>query len=260
MQFTSAEIGAWVGQFMWPLIRISGLFIAMPVITTRGVPMQLRMVLAVVITMGVMSAIPSVPLIDPLTGEGIILITQQFIIGVSLGFTLRIVFAALITAGHVTALGMGLGFASMVDPSNGVQIPVLSMFYSIMGTLLFLAFDGHLVTIQVLAESFHILPIGQGGLAMEGVWDLISWTSWIFAGAVMIALPAVTAILIVNISFGVMTRASPQLNIFAVGFPLIMVLGFLMMFLTLPSIVPRFSDLTLGALELMRHLLKVSAA
>ena len=259
MQFTSAEVGSWIAQFMWPFLRVTGVFIAMPVMTTRGVPMQLRLILAVAITLGIVAAIPPVPVIDPLTGQGMLILLQQFIIGVTMGFTLRIVFSALITAGHVTALGMGLGFASMVDPSNGVQIPVLSMFYSIMGTLLFLAFDGHLVTIQVLAESFHIFPVGQGGVAMEGVWDLVLWASWIFAGAVMIALPAVTAILIVNISFGVMTRASPQLNIFAVGFPLIMVLGFLMMYLTLPSIVPRFSELTLGALELMRHILRVSA-
>ena len=156
---------------MWPLVRVSGLFVAMPVITTRGVPMQLRLILAVVITLLVSVSIPPIPPIDPLSGEGLLIIVQQFIIGVAMGFCLRIVFSALITAGHVTALGMGLGFASMVDPSNGVQVPVLSMFYSIMGTLLFLALDGHLVTIQVLAESFHIFPIGQGGLAMEGVWS-----------------------------------------------------------------------------------------
>lgn len=259
MEFSSAEITTWVAAFMWPLVRVTGLFVAMPVITTRGVPMQLRLILAVVITLLVAASIPPVPAVDPLTGQGLLIIVQQFIIGAAMGFSLRIVFSALISAGHVTALGMGLGFASMVDPSNGVQVPVLSMFYSIMGTLLFLALDGHLVTIQVLAESFHIFPIGQGGLAMEGVWDLVMWGSWIFAGAVLIALPAVTAILIVNIAFGVMTRAAPQLNIFAVGFPLIMVLGFFMMFLTLPSVLPRFSELTLGALELMRHLLAVSS-
>lgn len=259
MEFSSTEITNLVSSFMWPLVRVTGLFVAMPVITTRGVPMQLRLILAVVITLLVATTIPPVPSVDPLTGAGILIIVQQFIIGAAMGFALRIVFAALISAGHVTALGMGLGFASMVDPSNGVQVPVVSMFYSIMGTLLFLALDGHLVTIQVLAESFHIFPIGQGGLAMEGVWDLILWAGWIFAGAVLISLPAVTAILIVNIAFGVMTRAAPQLNIFAVGFPLIMVLGFLMMFLTLPSVLPRFSELTLGALELMRHLVRVSA-
>ncbi len=259
MDFTSSQIGGIVASFLWPFIRVTGLLVAMPVFTTRGVPMQLRLILTVVITLVVAASIPPIPAIDPLTGEGMIIVIQQFIIGTAMGFSLRIAFSALISAGHVISMGMGLGFASMVDPSNGVQVPVLSMFYSIMGTLLFLAFDGHLVTIQVLAESFHIFPIGQGGLSLEALWDLVLWGSWIFAGAVLIALPAVTAILIVNISFGVMTRASPQLNIFAVGFPLIMVLGFLMMFLTLPSIVPRFSDLTMGALDLMRHMLRVSA-
>ncbi len=227
---------------------------SIPVFTTRGVPMQARLIFAVALTVLIAPGIPPVPSIDPLTGQGLLIVVNQLLIGVAMGFSLRIVFAALITAGQITALGMGLGFASMVDPSNGVQVPVVSMFYSLMGILLFLALDGHLVTIQVLAESFHALPINGEGMAVSGFWDLVVWGSWIFSGAVMIALPVITAILVVNIAFGVMTRAAPQLNIFAVGFPVIMTLGFGLMLVTLPSIDTQFTQLTESALDLMRQL------
>ncbi|TPW16727.1 MAG: flagellar biosynthetic protein FliR, partial [Halothiobacillaceae bacterium] len=231
MQFTDAQIGAWIGAFMWPLLRVSGMVMTMPVFTARGMPMQLRLIFAVVLTLLLAPIIDTIPHIDPLSAEGMFTAIQQLVIGAAMGFALRLAFAALIGAGHLIALGMGLGFASMVDPTNGVQVPVVSMFYSIMGTLLFLTLDGHIVAIEVLAESFRTLPIGTQGISMDGVWSLILWGSWIFAGAVLISLPAITAILAINIAFGVMTRAAPQLNIFAVGFPIIMMVGFVMMLL-----------------------------
>lgn len=256
MIFSMADIGALLGGFLWPLIRVSAFLIAAPVVTTRGVPAQARLVLAVAITVAILPAVGVIPSVDPFSAEGLLIVVQQIIIGVCLGFALRLIFAAVVTAGQVTALGMGLGFASMVDPSNGVQVPVVSMFYMIMGTLLFLALDGHLVAIQVVAESFRVLPIGAEGLVIDSFWDIVSWGSWMFAGAVLIALPAITAIMAVNIGFGIMTRAAPQLNIFAVGFPIIMTIGFVLMFITLPYLLPQFEQLTDSALQLMRGLLE----
>lgn len=256
MLLSFADIGAFLGGFLWPLIRVSAFLIASPVFTTRGVPAQARLVLAAAITVCLLPVVGDIPAVDPFTGQGFLIVVQQFIVGATLGFALRLVFAAVVTAGQVIALGMGLGFASMVDPSNGLQVPVVSMFYMILGTLLFLAFDGHLVAIQVLAESFTIIPVGTEGLLIDSFWDLVMWGSWMFAGAVLIALPAITAIMVVNIGFGVMTRAAPQLNIFAVGFPIIMTVGFALMFITVPNLQPQFEQLTEGALELMRGMLQ----
>lgn len=256
MLLSLADIGAILGGFLWPLIRVSAFLIASPVFTTRGVPAQARAAMAIAVTVCMMPVIGNAPAVDPFTGEGLLIIVQQIIVGATLGFALRLVFAAVVTAGQVIALGMGLGFASMVDPSNGVQVPVVSMFYMILSTLLFLAFDGHLVAIQVLAESFTIIPVGSEGLVIDSFWDLVMWGSWMFSGAVLIALPAITAIMVVNIGFGVMTRAAPQLNIFAVGFPIIMTVGFALMFITVPNLQPQFEQLTEGALELMRGMLQ----
>lgn len=255
MHFTTAEIGAWIGNFMWPLIRVSAFTMSMPIFTARGVPMQARMIFALAITLVIIQPLPPVPLIDPVTAEGLLVAVQQLLIGAAMGFTLRLVFAAMVNAGHITALGMGLGFASMVDPSNGVQVPVISMFYNLLATLLFLALDGHLVAIQIVAESFRVLPVGPVGLSAQAFYDLVLWGSWMFSGAMLLALPATTAILMVNLAFGVMTRAAPQLNIFAVGFPVVLMGGFMVVLLTLGSVGDVFVDLTEQALSLMRALL-----
>jgi len=146
---------------------------------------------------------------------------------------------------------MGLGFASLNDPSSGVVVPTVSQFYTIFITLLFLAMNGHLVMIEVLAQSFIDLPISQTGLGSEGIWKLLSWASYVFSGAVLMALPALASLLIVNLGFGVMTRAAPQLNIFAIGFPVIMTIGFVIMMVSLPSALPLFESLLDSVYQLM---------
>jgi flagellar biosynthetic protein FliR len=147
---------------------------------------------------------------------------------------------------------MGLGFASMVDPSSGTQVPVISQFYVIILTLVFLALDGHLTFISVVAESFHTLPIGVNGLSRDGLWALLIWGGSMYAGAVQIALPAIASLLLINLTFGVVTRAAPQFNIFAIGFPVTMVAGFFIMLATLKAIMPQINLQLANAFELMR--------
>lgn len=252
MQFTTDELSALIGAYVWPFFRIAAVLAVAPVFSITSAPMQIRLLVAVALTVLIAPTVPAVPQVEPLSVPGLLTMGQQVLLGLAMGFTLRLVFSAMITAGQVTSMGMGLGFAAIVDPSNGVQVPVLSQFYNIVGILLFLAFNGHLVLFKVLAESFHSLPVGPEGIALQSLWDLVAWGSWIFAGAVLIALPAVASILVVNISFGVMTRAAPQLNIFAVGFPIMMTLGFSVVFLTLPNAVENFTHLIDQAFGLMR--------
>src|SRR5690606_77979 len=136
----------------------------------------------------------------------------------------------------------------------GVNVPVVGQYYTTIATLLFLALDGHLMLISVLSESFHSMPVAVDGLTRQSFWDLAAWASRMFAGGVLIAMPAITALLLTNIAFGVITRAAPQLNIFGVGFPLTLTLGFIIMLTTLPALVPQFGDLLGEAFELLRGL------
>jgi flagellar biosynthetic protein FliR len=168
-----------------------------------------------------------------------------------MGFTMQLVFSAMVIAAQTIAMGMGLGFATAVDPQNGTQVPVVGQYYMVLGTLMFLALNGHLLMIQILVDSFQSLPVGLKGLSSEGIWALVGWGGRMFAGALLIALTAMASMLLINLSFGVMSRAAPQLNIFGVGFPVMMGAGFIVIMFSLPGLIPQVTELMQDAFELM---------
>ncbi len=241
-------------MYLWPLFRVMALVAMAPVFGAQSVPVRIRVGFSVALTLVIAPVLPPVPVVDPLSSAGLMIVIHQVLIGLAMGFSLKLVFGAFVLAGHLIGQSMGLGFASMVDPLNGVQVPVVSQFYQVLVTLIFLALNGHLVLLEVLADSFRTLPVGPNGLAMSGVWDLVIWGGQMFSGAVLISLPAVTALLVANIAFGVMTRASPQLNIFAIGFPITLLLGIVVMLVTLPVISPQLSNLMSEVFALMQKL------
>ena len=241
-------------MYLWPLFRVMALVAMAPVFGAQSVPVRIRVGFSVALTLLIAPALPPVPVVDPLSSTGLLIVIHQVLIGLAMGFALKLVFGAFVLAGQLIGQSMGLGFASMVDPLNGVQVPVVSQFYQVLVTLIFLGFNGHLVLLEVLADSFRTLPVGPNGLAMNGVWDLVIWGGQMFSGAVLISLPAVTALLVANIAFGVMTRASPQLNIFAIGFPITLLLGIVVMLVTLPVISPQLSNLMRDVFALMQQL------
>jgi flagellar biosynthetic protein FliR len=255
MHFTGAEIAAWIGSFLWPLFRIAAMIVAMPIFGSILVPVRARLMLALAVTSVVAPVLPAAPQIDPISLEAVLIALQQIIIGVAMGFSIQLVFTAVTTGGQIIAMQMGLGFASMVDPQNGTQVPVLSQLYQLLVTLLFLGFNGHLVMFELVAESFTALPFAADGLARNGLWLLAGWGSQMFAGALWLALPAVASLLVVNIAFGVMARAAPQLNIFAIGFPVALMMGFVVILFTLPAVVPQFESLANDGFELIVRLL-----
>ena len=230
-------------QYIWPFIRVAALVSVAPIFGTRTVPARVKLIIAIALTMMIAPILPKMAYIDPLSFDGFLTAFHQFLIGIAMGFMVSLIFGALITGGQMIAQLMGLGFASMMDPQNGVSVPVVGQFYTILATLIFLVLNGHLVLVDILASSFQTLPIGEYGMNPDKIWQLMMWSKWIFVGAVVIALPAVTSLLLVNVAFGVMTRASPQLNIFAVGFPITILLGFIVMFITLPYFVPKIQQL-----------------
>lgn len=245
----AGDLLAWAEQYYWPFIRFSALFLAAPVFSGASVPVRARVMLAVMITAVIAPSIPIPPPVDIVSGEGLALAAQQVVIGLAMGFIMQMVFAAAVIAGQSIAMAMGLGFAMSVDPQNGVQVPVLSQLYVILATLLFLAMDGHLLLIQILANSFTLLPVGLSALRDNFALDVVLWASQMFLGALIVALPALTALLLINLAFGVITRAAPQLNIFAVGFPVTILAGFFFIFLTMPSAFALFSSLFDSGLE-----------
>lgn len=243
MHLTSAEITAWIGTFFWPFLRIGAMLMVVPVFSGRLMPARMRVVLALVLTWSIALNLPQAPAVEPLSGAGMMITLQQLGIGLLMGFLLQLVFAAVAFGGQVIAYSMGLGFASMVDPANGVQVPVVSQYFVIIATLTFLMLDGHLVLFYLVADSFRAMPVAVDGITRNDLWSVVQWGSQVFLGGLLMALPAVVALLLVNLTFGVVTRAAPQLNIFAVGFPITMLLGFWILWATLPNVEEHFSDL-----------------
>ena len=255
MLFTPVELNNMVGSFMWPFMRIGGALMAAPVFGTRLVPVKVRISLTLALTLMVLPILPPVSDIDIVSVTGLLVSLQQLMIGVTMGFLLQLVFNALIIAGESMAMSMGLGFASMVDPQHGVSVPVISQLFVIVATLVFLALNGHITLLRIIVESFQTLPVSQVGIPHDGFWTIVNWAGFMFAAAVQVALPVVTALMIAYLALGVMTRAAPQLNIFSVGFPITILVGFLVLMLTMPSLLPIFSYLLQNTFELMQELL-----
>lgn len=257
LTLSSEQILLWLTGIFWPFVRISAMMMAAPVFGARMMPVRIRIVLAMTISAVTVPLMPPVPAVDPISFAAAGVLLQQIIIGVSMGFIVQMVFQSLVIAGEAIASTMGLGFARMVDPANGVQVPVISQFFVVMATLLFVILNGHLLLIQLVIRSFEIIPIGETGMSLPGFRSVVSWGSQMFIGGLMIALPAVTALLIVNVSMGVITRAAPQLNIFAVGFPLMILLGFIFLTATLPSVFAQFTQMLMDSFEYISHTLSL---
>lgn len=228
-------------DYFWPFVRIGAFVMVMPVIGGSFVPKQVRLILALALTLAITPLLPAKVSVEFLSLAGLLLTFQEVFIGVAMGFALQLIFDAISLGGQVIAMSMGLGFAVFLDRERGVNIPVLGQLFLLLGMLVFLSLDGHLAIIQLLADSFQILPMATGGLGRVAVWNLLMWSGQVFEVAMKIALPAVTALLVVNLSFGVTSRAAPTLNLFAVGFPVAMLLGFVVIFLSLGSLTENVS-------------------
>jgi flagellar biosynthesis protein FliR len=257
MNFTEGQITALVASFIWPLMRISAMFVSVPLFSLRAVPARVRLILSLAITLVVMPVLPAYPMVEMFSYQGFLVTISQVMIGITSGFIVQLVFSALLFAGQGVALSMGLGFASMVDPQNGQQVPVIAQFYVMTSTLVFLSLDGHLLLIKMLVDSFTSLPIGIAGITKANIWTIIIWSTHMFAGGLLLTMPIIVSLLLVNISLGVATRAAPQLNIFSVGFPVTLMLGMLLVWLTLPDFLEQFTGILTESYDLVGQILKL---
>jgi flagellar biosynthetic protein FliR len=257
MDFTEAQLLNTMAMLTFPLMRISAMFVSMPVFSVRAVPAQVRVILTGIIAVIVIPLLPPLPQVEMMSYKGIMIGVQQVVIGITTGFILQMVFAAVIFAGQGVAYGMGLGFASMVDPLNGQQIPVISQIYMISTTLLFLSLDGHLLLIQLLVDSFTSLPIGES-LNTNDAWSIILWGGRIFSDGLLLSMPVVISLLLVNVIFGVASKSAPQLQIFSVGFPITLMLGILLIWLTLPDMLTLIPDILNDGYDLIKQLLRLT--
>jgi flagellar biosynthetic protein FliR len=249
---SAEEITAWVGSYMWVLFRVTALIVAAPIVGSRTVPMKIKLGLALALTLVIVPVVPKAPLVDPISAGALVITVNQILIGAAMGLALQFVFGMFVIGGQIIAYQMGLGFSQMVDPQSGLQVPVVSQFYIILLTLIFFALNGHLVLVEVLVDSFTSLPVATNGLTTDGMWSLVEWSAHMYSGAVQMALPAIGSILLINFTFGIVTRSAPQFNIFSIGFPVTMIMGFFIIMMTLTTILPHISKQLAAAFQLIR--------
>jgi flagellar biosynthetic protein FliR len=247
-----AQLENWLGGLLWALGRVGGLCLIAPVLGSGVIPARIRVGLVVMLTLVLAPLAPAA--VDPLSAGGVATMISQILIGASVGFVLKLVFEAVAFGGELVGQGMSLGFAEVVNPGGGGSTPVLSQFYMVLVTLLFLALNGHLRLIQLLADSFQTLPPGPVAINGEGLHAVVLFGTHLFAGAVRVALPAVTALLVVNIGFAAISRAAPSMNLFAVGFPITLCLGSIALWMGLRALPGAFDTLQDSAWSLMQQL------
>ncbi|MDQ8022547.1 MAG: flagellar biosynthetic protein FliR [Moraxellaceae bacterium] len=238
IEITSAQLDALLLTWAYPGARILGLIAAAPVFNNLAVPVRIRLVLGLAITAAVAPTLQLPVGFQPGTYLGLLVLAQQMLIGIGLGLAMRMVFTAVDVAGEVIGMQMGLSFATFYDPQNAAQTAVLSEFLGLLTSLIFLAMNGHLLMIDVLVRSFELLPVSTQPLNAEGWLALGRAGGIIFGAGLLLALPLVSALLITNIALGVLTRSAPQLNLFAIGFPITCTIGFVVLMFGLDAFAP----------------------
>jgi flagellar biosynthetic protein FliR len=248
LTLNSADLDSLLALFFFPFVRILAWLAVDPLLGNRSSPVSTRLALALVLTVAMIPSLPVAPAVALLSGDGLIVLLQQVAVGLALGLSLRIAFAAMEFAGQIMGLQMGLSFATFYDPINGAQTPVVSQVLVLATALILFAFNGHHVVIRALAQSFTDIPVGTG-LGASGFAVLVRWGGSLFVTGLHIALPVTAALLATNLTIGMMTRAAPQLNIFAVGFPLTLGTGFLVLYFTLIYLPGQIEQLWARALQ-----------
>jgi flagellar biosynthetic protein FliR len=234
ISFSSAELNAWIASFLWPLTRILGLIATAPLFGNLAIPVRVKLGLGVMLTLVIAPTVPPLPAADPMSFGGLLIMMQELVVGLSMGFAMRIAFAAVEMAGEIAGLTMGFGFATFFDPQTRARTSAIAQFLALLALMIFLALNVHLMMLATLADSFVSMPVAASPASAQGFRQLTLWGGLIFASGVQLALPIIASLLITNIALGILTRAAPQLNLFGIGFPITLGAGFIVLMLSLP--------------------------
>jgi flagellar biosynthetic protein FliR len=243
ISISEAQLVAWISPILWPFLRVLAVFSAAPVFSSRAFPLRARIGLAFLIAYAAQPSLSSQSVVSIDGPQALGAVIQQVGIGLAIGFTVRLVFGAFELAGQVTGFQMGLGFAAFFDPSTSAQSSAMGRFYANMASLLFVALNGHLMVIMAVAHSFAAFPVDQNFLQALGTMKLYDLGADLFASGFWIALPVIAMLMFANLALGIISRVAPQMNIYAIGFPVTLTVGLIGVAATLPMLEQPFSAL-----------------
>lgn len=234
VSFSEAQVLAWITPWLWPFFRVLGLFTAAPVLSMKVIPRRVRLALALLIVICAQPSLPDMPAVDINSPEALMVIAQQVLIGTTMGFAARVVFAGIEFAGELVGLQMGLNFASFFDPMSGGQVTAVSRLYGTTAAWLFVVMNGHLMLTGAVLRSFSSFPVSAEPLAFLNAVQPQVWGTEVFKLGLWVSLPIVGMLMLVNVVMGLVARVAPQMNIFSIGFPITLGVGFTGLWLTLP--------------------------
>ncbi|TDB01928.1 flagellar biosynthetic protein FliR [Halomonas marinisediminis] len=229
VEVSFAQLHGWLAALLWPMVRVTGLLLAGPLWGHSSVPNQVKVLFALLLAVVIVPTLPPMPEVPIVSWAGLGIMVEQLMIGVAMGLVVRVTLVVVQAAGEFIGLSMGLAFATFFSPDTGTQTMVLSRFLYMLTLLMFLAFNGHLMVLEVLAMSFQVLPVGTYGLNPDGFELLVRYGGTIFVAGMLLALPVVGALLIISLSLGVLNRSAPQLTVFNIGFPTSLTVGLLLL-------------------------------
>ncbi len=251
LQISSLQLEAWLAMLVFPMARVLGVVMTAPVFGNRGMPMRIRLMVGLGITLGLAPALPPMPSVPLGSWTGLLMIMQESLVGLAMGFCLRLTFAAIDIMGEVLSLQMGLSFATFFDPMTNAQTGVVGEILALLVSLIFLSLNGHLLVAEALVRSFEWLPVRTTPVHARGWGTLVQAGAFMFGTALMLSLPAAAALLITNLALAVLTRAAPQLNLFAIGFPITLTVGIGVIVVGLEHMTPLLQHLYEEGFELM---------
>lgn len=259
VEVTFAQLQAWLIAFLWPFMRITGFLLAAPLWGHSSVPNQVKIAFGVLVTVAAAPLLPPLPEVPLVSWASLGIMVEQLIIGIAIGLVMQVTLAVVQATGEFIGLSMGLAFATFFDPSSGTNTMVLSRVLYMITLLMFLAFDGHLIVLEILATSFVTLPIGLGGFNPGAFEMLVRYGGTIFVSGMLLALPLVGSLLIINLALGILNRSAPQLTVFNIGFPTSLTVGLALMMVLMIDIGRFLQGLFAQAIDFLRQLLEALA-
>lgn len=256
---TVDQLYAWINTFFWPFVRIAAMVSSAPLLSESAIPARVKVGLAVMLTLIVAPTLEPMPSLSTASWGALWIVGQQVLIGLALGLTMRIIFAAVQTAGEFVGLQMGLAFASFFDPATGSNTAVLARILNTITLLVFIAMNGHLLMIGGLVRTFEVLPIAGAALDVNGWGVLMEWSRQIVISGLLLALPVMVVLLTINLSLGILNRTAQQLSVFAVGFPISLTVGLTILAVVLPQISPFLERLFQDGYDTMGRLVQAFA-
>ncbi|SDL73040.1 flagellar biosynthetic protein FliR [Franzmannia pantelleriensis] len=259
VEVTFAQLQTWLMLFLWPFVRITAFLMASPLLGHSAVPNQAKIGLAVLLTVVIGPGLPELPDAPIVSWASLGIMVEQMLIGIAIGLTMHVMFAVVQAAGEFIGLQMGLAFATFFDAGSGTNTMILSRVFYMITLLMFLAFNGHLIVIEILASTFVTLPIGMGGFNAGAFEMLVRFGGTIFVSGMLLALPLVGSLLIINLSLGILNRSAPQLTVFNIGFPTSLTVGIFLLMVLMTDFARFLQRLFSDSLGFLQSLLEAMA-